>query len=118
MSSNYSARECPIEALRSNSKPAVVDSLFVTGILDIALTFSYCECMVINLCESCKHVRLIANHRGSRFYLCRRSASDPSFPKFPRLPVLSCSGYEQELAAPEGECGADEDYGEPIDTIE
>jgi hypothetical protein len=25
--------------------------------------------------------------------LCERSASDPTFARYPRLPVLQCSGY-------------------------
>jgi len=26
--------------------------------------------------------------------MCERSLSDPSFPRYPRLPVLECRGYE------------------------
>jgi hypothetical protein len=32
--------------------------------------------------------------RGSVFLLCEKSLSDLSFPKYPRLPVLACRGYE------------------------
>jgi hypothetical protein len=46
------------------------------------------------LCAACAHVKLIANPRGSTFYLCRLSASDPRFPKYPRLPVIQCAGYQ------------------------
>jgi hypothetical protein len=28
--------------------------------------------------------------------LCDRSASDPAFAKYPRLPVLQCPGYAQK----------------------
>ncbi len=45
------------------------------------------------LCERCANVRIIETPRGSRFYLCRLSATDPRFPKYPRLPVLTCSGF-------------------------
>jgi hypothetical protein len=31
--------------------------------------------------------------RGSTFWLCALSASDPRFPKYPRLPVLRCPGF-------------------------
>ena len=48
------------------------------------------------LCASCKHVRIIRSDRGSIFYLCRRSATDPSYAQYPRLPVLSCRGYEAQ----------------------
>jgi hypothetical protein len=33
--------------------------------------------------------------RGSEFSLCERSKSDPSFPKYPRVPVLECRGFER-----------------------
>jgi hypothetical protein len=29
------------------------------------------------------------------FYLCELSKVDPRFPKYPRLPGLSCAGYEK-----------------------
>jgi len=32
--------------------------------------------------------------RGSTFFLCQRSASDARFPKYPRLPVLQCVGFD------------------------
>jgi hypothetical protein len=46
------------------------------------------------LCARCQHVRVIENRRGSRFLLCERSTEDPSFPRYPRLPVLQCRGFE------------------------
>ena len=49
----------------------------------------------VGLCASCKHVRRITSDHGSVFYLCMLSAVDPRFPKYPRLPVFSCSGYEK-----------------------
>jgi len=48
------------------------------------------------LCSSCLHVRLIRSDRGATFYLCQLSATDPRFPKYPRLPVLTCSGFEED----------------------
>ena len=46
------------------------------------------------LCVDCQYLRLIASDRGTTFYLCRRSLSDKTFPKYPRLPVIQCRGYE------------------------
>ena len=46
------------------------------------------------LCAACQHVRLVRTDRGAVFYQCKRSATDPRFPKYPTLPVLSCAGYE------------------------
>jgi len=48
----------------------------------------------IGLCSSCAHVAIIATRRGSKFYLCRLAERDALFPKYPRLPVLTCAGYE------------------------
>jgi len=55
----------------------------------------------VGLCFDCRHARVIRSDRASIFYLCRLSATDPRFAKYPRLPVLSCPGYQkQEPAAP------------------
>lgn len=47
----------------------------------------------LGLCANCKYSRVIESPRQSIFYLCERSFSDRSFPKYPQLPVLQCSGY-------------------------
>jgi len=46
------------------------------------------------LCSDCRYKRLVQSDRGTKFYLCNRSTVDNSFPKYPRLPVTECSGYE------------------------
>lgn len=46
------------------------------------------------LCGSCRHHRVVENRRGSVFYMCHRSRTDPTYPKYPPLPVLSCPGFE------------------------
>lgn len=48
----------------------------------------------IGLCADCRHMRRIESARRSTFYRCHRSVTDPSYPKYPRLPVLTCRGYE------------------------
>ena len=45
------------------------------------------------LCADCVHARRTESSRDSIFWLCQLSATDPSFPKYPRLPVLRCCGY-------------------------
>ena len=50
------------------------------------------------LCDSCEHQQLVRTGRGSTFSLCRRSKTDSRFPKYPRLPVESCPGYERRAA--------------------
>ncbi len=47
------------------------------------------------LCDSCIHQQRVPNTRGSVFSLCLRSREDPAYPKYPRLPVTQCRGYEK-----------------------
>jgi hypothetical protein len=50
------------------------------------------------LCDTCRHQQVVTTRRGSRFSLCRRSKTDPAYPKYPRLPVLRCAGFERRSA--------------------
>ena len=50
------------------------------------------------LCAGCMHARRIESESGSEFWLCQLSATDRRFPKYPRLPVLTCSGYNSQRA--------------------
>ena len=52
------------------------------------------------LCDACRHQKLIGNTRGSTFSMCERSKTDDRFPKYPRLPVGECPGFERREAAP------------------
>jgi hypothetical protein len=46
------------------------------------------------LCDTCLHQKVVGNTRGSTFSLCMRSKDDPAYPRYPRLPVHACAGYE------------------------
>ncbi len=46
------------------------------------------------LCATCRWQRVVRNTRGSSFSLCERSKVDDRFPKYPRIPVVACPGYE------------------------
>jgi len=62
----------------------------------------------IGLCAKCGHVRRIVSSRGADFWQCLRSAEDPSYPRYPRLPVIACNGFEPDeahTAASHGESG-------------
>jgi hypothetical protein len=50
----------------------------------------------VGLCATCAHVNVITSDRGSTFYACLRSKTDARFPRYPRLPVLSCIGYDEK----------------------
>ncbi|MFZ0296436.1 MAG: hypothetical protein WAL52_22680 [Candidatus Sulfotelmatobacter sp.] len=45
------------------------------------------------LCKDCQHARIITSDRPSAFLQCQLSFTDSQFAKYPRLPVLTCSGY-------------------------
>ena len=55
------------------------------------------------LCQACAHVQIVTSARGSRFYLCRLSFSDPRFPRYPPIPVLRCAGYQPVPEGPSGQ---------------
>ena len=51
------------------------------------------------LCDTCRHQKVVRNTRGSSFSLCRRSKTEPErFPRYPRVPVTACDGYEADAA--------------------
>ena len=53
-------------------------------------------------------MRQISNKRGSSFFLCRRAKNDPTFPRYPRLPVLHCRGFENRSTSTADETGEEE----------
>jgi hypothetical protein len=60
------------------------------------------------LCDSCRHQRLVRTTRGSLFTLCLRSRVDPAYPRYPRVPVTSCAGFQHRLQ------NEDEDSGQGV----
>ncbi|HVS03181.1 MAG TPA: hypothetical protein VMT16_10470 [Thermoanaerobaculia bacterium] len=46
------------------------------------------------LCADCRHLRLVRSQR-STFVRCAMAEVDRRFPRYPRLPVLECAGYER-----------------------
>ncbi len=55
--------------------------------------------MRLGLCAGCSHRREIRNRRGSTFHLCNRSRTDPRYPRYPPLPVLTCEGFAPEAGS-------------------
>ena len=49
----------------------------------------------VGLCADCVHAQVVESARGGRFFRCRLSETDDRFPRYPRLPVLSCEGHVQ-----------------------
>jgi hypothetical protein len=55
------------------------------------------------LCATCRHLREIVSGKGARFLYCLLSETDERYPKYPRIPVLQCSGYCARPPAPSTE---------------
>lgn len=47
----------------------------------------------VGLCARCVHARQVPTPERV-YWMCQRSLTDPRYPKYPRLPVLSCAGFE------------------------
>src|ERR1041384_7984941 len=45
----------------------------------------------------CRCKRVVTNARGSVFFRCARSDTDPRFVRYPPLPVRTCPGYEEAM---------------------
>ena len=48
----------------------------------------------VGLCARCRWARTVPS-RTTVFWMCTRSFTDPSFAKYPRLPMLECRGFEE-----------------------
>ena len=49
------------------------------------------------LCADCRHAVTITSDRGAAFVRCDLSKTDERFPRYPRLPMLSCAGYRPKV---------------------
>jgi hypothetical protein len=48
------------------------------------------------LCATCRHAIVRPTNRGTTYLRCGRASLDGRFPKYPRLPVMTCEGHEPE----------------------
>ena len=83
-------------------KPAVDREVRRAAFILISVSRSFSDSLPggVGLCVNCKFMRTIQSDRGSVFYQCQLSATNPGFPKYPRLPVLRCAGYEPVRTTP------------------
>src|SRR5262249_30766793 len=79
---------------RSADRRRAGDVVAVTSVLPVADSAPDTTPPRAGLCASCRHVEMITSSRQSTFYRCRRADDDPTFRKYPVLPVLACRGYE------------------------
>jgi len=59
----------------------------------------------VGLCSVCRHRQVQEAQSGSRFWRCRRAATDPRFARYPPLPVRRCPGFEAAPGAPPPDAG-------------
>ena len=52
------------------------------------------------LCGACRYGRRIETRRGSVFWRCERSLTEPAYPRYPALPMLRCTGFEPPEVEP------------------
>jgi hypothetical protein len=45
-------------------------------------------------CTDCRWARVQTTAKGSRFWRCLRAEEDPTYRRYPPLPVLRCTGHE------------------------
>jgi hypothetical protein len=46
------------------------------------------------LCDGCVHAKLNLTRRGTAYLRCLRAEWDDRLPRYPRLPVLDCVGFQ------------------------
>ncbi|HTL52846.1 MAG TPA: hypothetical protein VL860_09755 [Planctomycetota bacterium] len=45
------------------------------------------------LCAICRHLKRIDSCRGPVYFQCQLSLTDKQYPRYPRLPVINCTGF-------------------------
>ena len=53
-------------------------------------------------CRRCSHARSQRSAKGSEFWRCGLAEADERFPRYPRLPVRGCAGFERGDAGEDG----------------
>ena len=53
-------------------------------------------CVKAGLCDSCAHQKIVNERARQRVLDVPPAPTDDRFPKYPRLPVERCPGYERE----------------------
>ena len=52
------------------------------------------------LCAACRHAKLNETRKGTAYLRCTRAAWDPRLPRYPRLPVSDCPGFDPVVTLP------------------
>jgi hypothetical protein len=51
------------------------------------------------LCRECRHPKLNETRRGTVYLRCTRAEWDTALPRYPRLPVTVCTGFEPAVTS-------------------
>jgi len=71
----------------------------------VLTTFEAVASVPAGLCATCRHARVLKSDRGSRFYRCTLSDTDPRYARYPLLPVTICEGYAEGDQGDQGDQG-------------
>jgi propionyl-CoA synthetase len=52
------------------------------------------------LCAACQHAKINETRRGTAYLRCTRAAWDTRLPRYPRLPVTQCVGFDPADRSP------------------
>jgi hypothetical protein len=52
------------------------------------------------LCATCQHPKLNETRRGTVYLRCTRAEWDVALPRYPRLPVTRCTGFDPASPSP------------------
>jgi hypothetical protein len=52
------------------------------------------------LCAACRHAKVNETRRGTAYLRCTRAAWDSRLPRYPRLPVTQCVGFDPAGGSP------------------
>ena len=47
----------------------------------------------VGLCSTCRFAAVQRSRRGGAFWRCRRAETEPTFSRYPPLPVARCAGF-------------------------
>jgi hypothetical protein len=53
----------------------------------------------VGLCGRCRFARTQVGSGGNRFWRCSRSDEDRDYPRYPRIPVITCPGFAENTPA-------------------
>ncbi len=63
--------------------------------------------VLVGLCAQCRWAARVPTDKARCYWRCRRSEVDTRYPRYPRLPMVVCAGYQPHEDEPSGQAGAE-----------